>query len=663
MPPPPQSMPPPPRGVILYGTEEPPGECRVLPAGPPRVELQNGGIRQASYHGIEVLRGVSFLIRDPNWATYGPEITNLKVEESGDGFRVTYDGQCADADQRFRSRAEITGAADGALSFAVTGQAETDFETNRLGFVVLHPIAGLAGEPVQVVHTDGGIENTRFPRHVSPDQPIYDIRSLTHEPLPGVKAVCTMEGDAFEMEDQRNWTDASYKTYIRPLSRPRPYTVPAGEGIGQTVSLRFDGTPSSTTGETADGPLQVTLGGPTGGRMPRIGLGVSADQVDAALDASGAIAGLGPQILVCAYDARSDGEEVLRSYRALAEAVGAEAVLELILPTDVRPDDAAAVAAKACASAGLYPAAVSVFPAPYLTSYQPEGPWPDVPPFAAYYAAARAAFPDVPIGGGMFCYFTELNRARSGKSDGLDYVTHTTCPIVHDADDRAVMESLEALQPIIESTKAFAGNVPYRIGPSAIGMRQNPYGAAPLENPGNVRLAMARADPRQRGLFGAAWNLGYVAEAARGGLDAVALSAPVGPFGVVYRKMDFTQPYYDGLEEARLFPVYHVLAGMARGAGREMLEATSSNRSRVQCVAWQADRGPELWLANLTAEPRVIAFGGLENKPVLVQTLDAARFAAAASNPALLQDGAGAAELPAELTLDTYAVARISSAP
>ncbi len=656
-------MPPPPHGIILYGTEEPPSECRVLTAGPLRVDLQNGEIRHASYHGIEVLRGVSFLIRDANWATYTPEITNLTVAESGGGFRVTYEARCAGGGEVYTYRAEITGAADGALNFRVEGRTETDCVTNRLGFVILHPGAGVAGEPVRVVHTDGKIENTHFPLFISPDQPIYDIRSLTHEPRPGVKAVCTMEGDAFEMEDPRNWTDASYKTYIRPLSRPRPYTVPAGERIEQTVSLRFEGTPSSPTGEKADGPVQVTLGGPNGGRMPKIGLGVSADQVDAALDVSGAIAGLGPQILVCAYDARSDGEEVLRGYRALAEAVGAESVLELILATDGRPDDAAAAAAKACTGAGLHPAAVSVFPAPYLQSYQPEGPWPDVPPFADYYAAARAAFPDVPIGGGMFSYFTELNRARSGKSDGLAYVTHTTCPIVHDADDRAVMESLEALQPVIESTKAFAGDVPYRIGPSAIGMRQNPYGAAPLENPANIRLAMARVDPRQRGLFGAAWNLGYVAEAARGGLEAVALSAPVGPFGVVYRKMDFTQPYYDGLEEAGLFPVYHVLAGLARGAGRDMLEASSSDRSRVQCVAWRSHRGPELWLANLTADSQVIAFGGLENRPPRVQTLDAERFAAAAANPALLQDGAGTAELPAELALEAYAVARITHAP
>ena len=60
-------MPPPPRGVILYGTEEPPSECRVLTAGPLSIELQNGAVRHASYHGTEVLRGIAYLIRYRNW--------------------------------------------------------------------------------------------------------------------------------------------------------------------------------------------------------------------------------------------------------------------------------------------------------------------------------------------------------------------------------------------------------------------------------------------------------------------------------------------------------------------------------------------------------------------------------------------------------------------
>ena len=43
------------------------------------------------------------------------------------------------------------------------------------------------------------------------------------------------------MEDQRNWTDASYKTYVRPLAKPWPYTLPKGESFTQSVTLTLSG--------------------------------------------------------------------------------------------------------------------------------------------------------------------------------------------------------------------------------------------------------------------------------------------------------------------------------------------------------------------------------------------------------------------------------------
>ncbi len=39
------------------------------------------------------------------------------------------------------------------------------------------------------------------------------------------------------MEDQRNWTDASYKTYSTPLALPFPVEIRAGETVEQTVTL------------------------------------------------------------------------------------------------------------------------------------------------------------------------------------------------------------------------------------------------------------------------------------------------------------------------------------------------------------------------------------------------------------------------------------------
>ena len=78
--------------------------------------------------------------------------------------------------------------------------------TNRTGFIVLHPLEGVAGSPVKVLHVDGREEASRFPAVIDPMCPFQDIRALSHEVTPGTWVTCTMEGDTFEMEDQRRPT-------------------------------------------------------------------------------------------------------------------------------------------------------------------------------------------------------------------------------------------------------------------------------------------------------------------------------------------------------------------------------------------------------------------------------------------------------------------------
>ena len=57
------------------------------------------------------------------------------------------------------------------------------------------------------------------------------LRAMTHSPMPDVKAEVRFEGDTFETEDHRNWTDASFKTYVRPLALPWPYVLQEGRDI------------------------------------------------------------------------------------------------------------------------------------------------------------------------------------------------------------------------------------------------------------------------------------------------------------------------------------------------------------------------------------------------------------------------------------------------
>src|SRR5258706_3964033 len=271
------------RAIMLCGTEQPDTPGRILKAGPLSVEFENGQLRYLKVSGVEVLRVVGFLIRDKDWGTATPAISNLRIDQRSDSFSVSFHAEIRIESQQLLYDARIEGTKDGNLEFPGTALPKTDFLTARTGFVVLHPLKGVAGFPVDIEHVDGRKVKGKFPELVNPIQQMLDIGSLTHEVLPGLKATVLMQGDTFEMEDHRNWTDASFKTYVRPLSRPWPYTLKAGEAVKQSIKVTLSG-PVPGGGKTAAGKgIEIRLGAVSRDSLQPVGLGLRAEESEHAL--------------------------------------------------------------------------------------------------------------------------------------------------------------------------------------------------------------------------------------------------------------------------------------------------------------------------------------------------------------------------------------------
>ena len=641
------------REIILFGTEEPAVQAQLLKAGPLTAELDAGNLRYIRYEGLEAIRAIAYLARDRYWGTCNPEIRDLTVEEAGDHFTVTYTAVCADAEQRFVYRARITGSADGSLRFEGTATPDTDFVTNRTGFVVLHAAQGISGHPAVVREVSGRVVETRFPEVIDPKQPIMDIRALTHEVAPGLEVVCTMLGDTFEMEDQRNWTDASYKTYVRPLGLPYPYTLNAGETIEQAVELRFEGTAPARAGGAGTPEITVAVGAQAG-PVPRIGMGLEWHSTGAAMARAEELDGLEPAFLSCYFDARHAGAEAMEGFREAADVLGCDLALEAVLPDLEDPDAALRSAADLARAAGCRFASVAVSPAQDLGFVAPGTVFDDMSAYDTLYGAAREAFPGCAIGGGSFMYFTELNR-KPPPSRGMDFVTHPTCAIVHAPDDRSVAETVESLPYVIGSVRSLFGAKPYRLGPVAIGIRTSPFGGAPAPNPHGARVAMCRNDPRQRGLLGAAWHMGVAARAAEGGVDSLTLGAPTGDHGLLHHPGETPQPWFD--EHGGRFPVWHVMRGMYGASGRLRRATEVSAAREVQALAFETGAGLELWVANLTGEDRRVRLEGLAGGSMRVAVLDEGSFVDGAGDPDVL-DSVERSASGDRIDLRPYAVAR-----
>jgi D-apionolactonase len=591
------------QSIRLYGTEEMVEAPRILRAGPLTLEFDTGNLRHVRFHGREMIRAVSFVVRDKNWGTYAPRTSDLRFQEDPEGFQISYEATVQEQDSEFRYSAQITGKSDGSLSFSAKGIALSDFLTNRTGFVVLHPIEGVAGAECTIEHVDGTVEETRFPFLIDPIQPMRELRAITHEFSPGWKVACRMEGDTFEMEDQRNWTDASYKTYVRPLALPWPYLIPGGETISQTVALTVAGAKNEI--ETVDDGLLLAVEEQIPGRaMPPLGVGLDPKDLDGIEQSLDVLSQAAPAHLVCHYDPRLGHSPAdLQRMAAVGKGLGAELWLEYVIPSVDHFKSDIQELGRAVDKLNNPFAAVMVSPAPDLKCTLPGSPWPPCPPLEDCYRAARAAFPGVRLGGGMFSFFTELNRKRPPVAL-LDFVTFTTVAIFHAGDDLSATEGLESLPYMAKSVAAFIDGKPYHVGPSGIGLRKNPYGEAPMANPGNIRQAMNGMDPRQRGLFAAAWTVGYVARFVQGGAGALTLGGLVGEFGIAYARTGYPQPWYD--ENGGVYPVYHVIKGLTALRGQSLINLKISKPRELQAIAVQRDEEIEVWLANLTGQNQAV---------------------------------------------------------
>jgi hypothetical protein len=602
-------------------------------------------LRRVCWGRTEVLRGIYAAVRDQNWGTVPPRILDFKSQISADSFALSFDVDCEQREIHFHWHGEVTGAEDGTVKFSFAGEALTTFLRNRIGLCVLHPVRECAGVAARQRRTDGSVVECRFPRAIEPQifgqSSFCDLRAVAHEVAPGLWAEVQFAGDVFEMEDQRNWTDASFKTYCTPLAHPFPVEVPAGTHIRQEVMLRLVGC-ASTAGvdpiRASEAVPTLTLPTRPGAALPRLGLGIAADELAATASATARLSALR---LAHLRHAASLGEDrwqpVLRA--AIRQAGNLELPLELAIHLPATGGEAELATLRTL----LTEDAVRVACVLALRQGEPATS-------AETVRVVRQQLEDLValIGGGTDAHFCELNREHALRRFALaeaDFVSWPITPQVHAFDDLSVMETIEAQADTLASARGFAEGKPLMISPLTLKPRFNAVAIAP-----GIGQPTPPVDPRQRSLFGAAWTLGSIAALARGGAASATYFATTGPGGV----MD---------EHAVVYPVYHVLAWLAGFTAWAALPGL-----RPDAVAALAVFAPEgrrrLLLGNLGLEPVLVKLPANEKARVVI--LDETTVSLATQQlDEFLHAAESASEsrsLGAVLRLRAHAIARIDFA-
>ncbi|GAA0946846.1 hypothetical protein [Virgisporangium aurantiacum] len=204
-------------------------------------------LRTVRYGPEEVCSRLYFAVRDRWWRTAPLSIVRSRRGVTGTGFvheidAVTgWDSHPVEVALRY--------VADGAeLTAEVTATARGSFTYGRIGWCVLFPMGAYSGRPA-VSWRAGVATEFGFPTEVVTRDLRTPASTRFHRPFdvvdttlaPGTRVRFSFQGAEFELEDQRNWTDASYKAYsIPPPGAHRPLSTVDGQRFTQRVRIRVE---------------------------------------------------------------------------------------------------------------------------------------------------------------------------------------------------------------------------------------------------------------------------------------------------------------------------------------------------------------------------------------------------------------------------------------
>lgn len=207
-----------------------------LTAGKFSALYESGRLRYIKYDGDEILRMIYPALRSEEWETIKGVLSDERIEADGKGFSVSFKINYDKNEIKYAADFEIKASGD-TIEYIMRGVALSSFKSKRVGLCVHHPVPSCEGKKVTIKHSEERTEVYEFPELISPVWPFTDIQSMRWC-AGNVDVELNFDGDLFEMEDQRNWTDDSYKTYSGPQYKTPMLDIKNGDTMQHTITLK-----------------------------------------------------------------------------------------------------------------------------------------------------------------------------------------------------------------------------------------------------------------------------------------------------------------------------------------------------------------------------------------------------------------------------------------
>lgn len=486
-----------------------------------RFTLRGAELADLAYDREPVLRAIRFVTRDHDWRTADDTVlARTQPSGTGTGGRLRIEASSRyDGTEVLRYVLEVT--VDGpTLHVDAVATTTAPFRRNRIGLVVLHPPT-LAGVPFTARHPSGSVTESAFPTWIAPHQPATDLSGLDWS-TGRVALTLDLAGDVFETEDQRNWTDASFKTYSTPLSEPFPVALDAGSVVHQSLTLRATtddrpGGPPSPARDLAflDGPAPTTVVAPPPTlQLLAASAPAAARPTTAPLDV--------PVVVEPVL-----GDPNVRAVLASARRDAGGGPLDVRFVTD--DPDLLRAAIDDVLDSGAVVRIGAFDPTTHVTT----------PALQQALRDAAASVGDLEVVAGTRAHFTELDRTVDLFRDWDGPLTFSVTPQMHDRSPEQVTESIRMQRWVVSSASRLAAGRALHVGPVTLRPRFNAVATsarpavtdATIEAGYGPQFVPDATDPEQHSPAARAWFAASVEALTVPGVASITLAEAWGPRG------------------------------------------------------------------------------------------------------------------------------------
>ena len=498
------------------------------------LDLAREAIRNIKYEGVQLIDLLYTAIRPSDWSTLKSDEYDADVKVVGSDCVITIKESLAGA---LVASTKVTLSAGNTFSvdYELNGLAE--YSVNRWGICFCLNTADWMGASVSASGNNYSLSPDISPQLVV-DGVIKGLFPASNE----VKFIAADQryisavssGRALEAEDQRNWTDNTYKIYSGSLSEPRPFITSAGSSWKQSIEFEV-----GISKRTSADPTKILVREIEA--LPSIGLQFNTDSLLTPDD-------LEKALILLEIDHLRINEEALTPQK-IATTASSGLILETAL---LSPNKDEVLKAEVLQLSQRVPAGSRLLIQRESREVVEASDLPKNDSLNTYIPGTDA-------------YLVDLHREKFQFADSVSY---SMAPTVHSTDTETIFKTLSTQRESIEFVQKHLAPQVF-ISPITFSTRGNPETGHSREQ--RINFADLDSAMRIRTIEGAAWTLGSIHAVASAGAFSGSWHELFGEYGIIYSQSG----------SIKFSPTFHAISALGAHHAHEITIASSLENSWV----------------------------------------------------------------------------------